>query len=135
MKNSIKRAQSQACLGFAERKNFRPLAKQLKKLSLTLALLITAATGAWADDTEPAVTIDNTKVTASFTMPASDVTVNYTLVRDMNDTENPVAFSGLPPPAHRSAYRLSSARQRESGLLTACNPKAREHGTTSTAAA
>ena len=26
MKNSIKRAQSQACLGFAERKNFRPLA-------------------------------------------------------------------------------------------------------------
>lgn len=46
MKNSIKRAQSQACLGFAEQKNFRPLAK-LKKLSLTLALLITAATGKW----------------------------------------------------------------------------------------
>ena len=47
MKNSIKRAQSQACLGFAERKNFRPLAK-LKKLSLTLLLLITAVAGAWA---------------------------------------------------------------------------------------
>jgi hypothetical protein len=51
MKNSIKRAQSQACLGFAERKNFRPLAK-LKKLSLTLALLITAAAGAWAVNVE-----------------------------------------------------------------------------------
>ena len=96
MKNSIKRAQSQACLGFAERKNFRPLAKQLKKLSLTLALLITAATGAWADDTEPAVTIDNTKVTASFTMPASDVTVNYILARDLEDQTNKVTFSGLP---------------------------------------
>lgn len=34
--------------------------------------------------------------TASFTMPASDVTVNYTLVRDMQDATNPVAFSGLP---------------------------------------
>ena len=33
---------------------------------------------------------------ASFTMPASDVTVNYTLVRDMQDEANPVAFSGLP---------------------------------------
>ena len=95
MKNSIKRAQSQACLGFAERKNFRPLAK-LKKPSLTLLLLITAATGAWADDTDPAVNLDDTKTTASFTMPASDVTVNYTLVRDMQDATNPVAFTGLP---------------------------------------
>ena len=95
MKNSIKRAQSQACLGFAERKNFRPLAK-LKKLSLTLALLITAAAGAWADDTETTVTTNEAKTTASFAMPASDVTVNYTLVRDLNDTENPVTFSGLP---------------------------------------
>ena len=34
--------------------------------------------------------------TASFTMPASDVTVNYTLVRDMQDQANPVTFSGLP---------------------------------------
>ena len=33
---------------------------------------------------------------ASFTMPASDVTVNYTLVRDMQDEANPVSFSGLP---------------------------------------
>lgn len=33
---------------------------------------------------------------AWFTMPASDVTVNYELVRDMQDEANPVAFSGLP---------------------------------------
>jgi len=34
--------------------------------------------------------------TASFTMPASDVTVNYTLVRDMQYQANPVTFSGIP---------------------------------------
>ena len=97
MKNSIKRAQSQACLGFAERKNFRPLAKQLKKLSLTLLLLITAAAGAWAQGTDPEVEYTNeAKTTAWFTMPANDVTVNYTLVRDMNDQTNKVTFSGLP---------------------------------------
>ena len=45
-KNSIKREQSQAGLSFAERKNFRPQVKN--KLLLLLALLLTAATGAWA---------------------------------------------------------------------------------------
>ena len=49
MKNSIKRAQSQACLNFAERKNFRLQAKY--KILMTLALLLTAVTGAWAADT------------------------------------------------------------------------------------
>jgi len=34
--------------------------------------------------------------TASFEMPAFDATVNYMLVRDMQDETNPVAFSGLP---------------------------------------
>ena len=33
---------------------------------------------------------------ASFNMPAFDATVNYMLVRDMQDEANPVAFSGLP---------------------------------------
>ena len=33
---------------------------------------------------------------ASFEMPTSDVTVNYTLVRDLQDATNPVAFTGLP---------------------------------------
>ena len=34
--------------------------------------------------------------TASFNMPAFDATVNYMLVRDMQDETNPVTFSGLP---------------------------------------
>ena len=37
---------------------------------------------------------DNTEATME--MPASDVTVTYELVRDMQDEANPVAFSGLP---------------------------------------
>ena len=47
MKNSIKREQSQACLNFAERKNFRLQAKH--KILMTLVLLMTVASGAWAD--------------------------------------------------------------------------------------
>jgi hypothetical protein len=50
MNNSIKRAQSQARLSFAERENFRPKVRQYKKLMMTLALLLTAVTGAWATD-------------------------------------------------------------------------------------
>ena len=60
MKDSIKREQSQAGLSFAERKNqrslaggesnFRPKVKR-NRLLLLLALLLTAATGAWADNT------------------------------------------------------------------------------------
>ena len=48
MNNSIKRAQSQARLSFAERENFRPKVRQYKKLMMTLALLLTVATGAMA---------------------------------------------------------------------------------------
>ena len=55
MKNSIKRAQSQACLNFAERKNFRLQAKY--KILMTLALLLTAVGGAWAQTETPLVTI------------------------------------------------------------------------------
>ena len=47
-KISIKREQSQAGLSFAERKKFRPQVKN--KLLLLLALLLTAATGAWAQE-------------------------------------------------------------------------------------
>ena len=57
MKNSIKREQSQACLNFAERKNFRLQAKY--KILMTLALLLTAVTGAWATD-DNTVVWDNT---------------------------------------------------------------------------
>ena len=48
-KISIKREQSQAGLSFAEREKFRPQVKN--KLLLLLALLMTVATGAWADET------------------------------------------------------------------------------------
>ncbi len=48
MKNSIKRAQSQARLSFAERENFRPKVRQLKKTLLTLVALLAVTTGAWA---------------------------------------------------------------------------------------
>lgn len=51
-KISIKREQSQAGLSFAEREKFRPQVKN--KLLLLLVLLMTAATGAWAQ--EPATT-------------------------------------------------------------------------------
>jgi len=50
MKNSIKRAQSQARLSFAERENFRPKVKQLKKTLLTLVALLAVTTQAWATD-------------------------------------------------------------------------------------
>ena len=70
--------------------------KQFQKLTMTLLLLITAVASAWADgDTDPTVTIDNTKVTASFTMPASDLTVNYTLVRDLTKQVS-FTFDGMP---------------------------------------
>ena len=71
--------------------------KQFQKLTMTLLLLITAVASAWAQEaTDPKVDITNANTTASFTMPASDVTVNYALVRDMQDATNPVVFSGLP---------------------------------------
>ena len=41
------------------------------------------------------LSINNNKDEATFTMPASDATVNYDIVRDMADTDNPVEFSGL----------------------------------------
>ena len=56
-KISIKREQSQAGLSFAERKNFRPQVKN--KLFLLLALLLTAATGAWAQSTTHVVKQEN----------------------------------------------------------------------------
>jgi len=49
MKISIKREQSQAGLSFAEREKFRPQVKR-KRLLILLALLMTVATGAWAQE-------------------------------------------------------------------------------------
>lgn len=47
-------------------------------------------------DIEPSsVEISDDMTTATFTMPASDATVNYDIVRDMEDETYPVEFSGL----------------------------------------
>ncbi|MBQ3754301.1 MAG: hypothetical protein II864_12325 [Prevotella sp.] len=41
------------------------------------------------------VEISDDMTEATFTMPAFDATVNYDIVRDMEDADNPVEFSGL----------------------------------------
>ena len=78
MKNSIKREQSQACLNFAERKNFRLKAKH--KILMTLALLLTAVTGAWAQTETLLTTITATaKEQASYsTANVATVSFSYT---------------------------------------------------------
>ena len=79
--NSIKRAQSQAGLSFAERKNFRPMAK----FFTMLALLCLTATGAWADWTGGTYTATANENLGSITVTSdatltinSDVTVTVT---------------------------------------------------------
>ena len=69
MKISIKREQSQAGLSFAEREKFRPQVKR-KRLLLLLALLMTAATGAWAQEpvTYTATMKDGTQDAKSWTI-------------------------------------------------------------------
>ena len=61
MKNSIKREQSQACLSFAERENFRPQVK--RKLLSILALLCLTVSGAWAQSYTNTVDINDGTVT------------------------------------------------------------------------
>ena len=68
MKNSIKREQSQAGLSFAERKNFRPKVKRTRLL-LLLVLLMTAATGAWAQDAKHLITATYDKQTRLLEQP------------------------------------------------------------------
>ena len=67
MKISIKREQSQAGLSFAEREKFRPQVKN--KLLLLLALLLTAATGAWAQDAKHLITATYREQTRSLEQP------------------------------------------------------------------
>ena len=57
----------------------------------------------WYYTTEPGIDVTTDAAskqdlftTASFKMPTFDATVNYMLVRDMQDQANPVTFSGLP---------------------------------------
>ena len=65
----------------------------MKRYLLTLVALLAMTTGAWAQSTDPVVTYNDAKTTASFLMPACDATVSYQLVRDLAQG---VAFSGLP---------------------------------------
>ena len=55
---------------------------------------------------------------AWFTMLASDVTVNYTLVRDMQDETNPVAFSGLPSSGKIIVKKGSDGKYQPAEALT-----------------
>ena len=106
MKNSIKRAQSQARLSFAERENqrslaggksnFRPKVRQLKKTLLTLVALLAVTTGAWAQTPELLVTIEsNGKGTSSQTFDGKAIlTFGGGKVSNDNDNWGWYNFSG-----------------------------------------
>ena len=81
MKNSIKRAQSQARLSFAERENFRPKVRQLKKTLLTLVALLAMTTGAWAQ-TETLLTTITPTGTGTYSETTSGV---VTVTHDNDD--------------------------------------------------
>lgn len=82
-KISIKREQSQAGLSFAEREKFRPQVKN--KLLLLLALLMTAATGAWAQSGTPSVkklTVPDTWTGDMTVFSAADLPSDFAAVGD-----------------------------------------------------
>ena len=66
----------------------------------------------------PKVTINDNQTEASFEMPASDVTVDYELVRDMQDETNPVAFSGLPSSGNIVVKKGSDGKYQPAEALT-----------------
>ena len=82
-KISIKREQSQAGLSFAEREKFRPQVKN--KLLLLLALLLTAATGAWAT-TPNSIVINGTP-------QVGDKSISLTYHFDPNNVPNLDAYA------------------------------------------
>ncbi|UKK51467.1 hypothetical protein L6472_02425 [Prevotella sp. E13-17] len=89
----IKREQSQACLSFAKREKSRLLAKTL----LTLALLITAATGAWADQLASSYSSNATlnAVTVSASMEVTIATgVTVTINNGLNITSGTLTVKG-----------------------------------------
>ena len=55
---------------------------------------------------------------ASFKMPTSDVTVSYTLVRDMQDKTSPVAFTGLPSSGNIVVKKGSDGKYQPAEALT-----------------
>ena len=66
----------------------------------------------------PVVNINDAKTEAWFNMPASDATVNYELVRDMQDETNPVAFSVLPSSGNIVVKKGSDGKYQPAEALT-----------------
>lgn len=74
MKNSIKRAQSRAGSSFAERENFRPKVKHLKKLTMTLVALFAMTAGAWAQTTVKYALTSDLTISSGTTVEVKDGT-------------------------------------------------------------
>ena len=79
----------------------------------------------WYYTTEPGIDVTTNAAskqdlftTASFKMPAFDATVNYMLVRDMQDEANPVAFSGLPTTGDIVVKKGSDGKYQPAEALT-----------------
>ena len=67
----------------------------------------------------PLMTLNEAKTEATMeSMPTSDVTVNYELVRDMQDQANPVAFSGLPSSGNIVVKKGSDGKYQPAEALT-----------------
>ena len=62
--------------------------------------------------------LSDAKTEATMEMPAYDVDVDYMLVRDMNDTENPVTFSGLPTTGNIAVKKGSNSKYQPAAALT-----------------
>ena len=58
--------------------------KQITRLTMTLALLIMAVTGAWAQNDEPTVTWDPATKTGTFTMPANNIELQVEYFAESN---------------------------------------------------
>jgi hypothetical protein len=102
MKNSTKSEQSQAGLSFAERMNqrsaaggkanFRPKVKKTRLLTL-LALLLTAATGAWAEDTTVFELSGSTASTGTLTLGTTSVEAGTVKIHNNKDEINAIKMS------------------------------------------
>ena len=125
MKISIKREQSQAGLSFAERlrvgepcsgmrKEFRPKVKR-NKLLLLLALLMTAATGAWAQDAKHRIT-----ATLNFTSTTKQKTLDVTLPYETTIGAVYTAITGQAPASNLSptAAEVTSGTNVSIGTLS-----------------
>ena len=77
-----------------------------------------AATEPAVDVTTNAASAQDLFTEASFKMPTFDATVNYMLVRDMQDEANPVNFSGLPSSGSIVVKKGSDGKYQPAEALT-----------------